>query len=106
VRVDRYAFVIGGTSAVAPYGRLIARLNQISGKSAGLINPQLYQAPAVFRDITSGNIRRLHGRYGLGCLHGIGSPRRPRCVALSEVEGPPVRNNPKSPTKIRYRAMM
>ncbi len=77
VRVDGTASVIGGTSAVAPlWAALLARLNQLSGKPAGLINPKLYQAPAALRDITSGQQRRLCRGRGLGCLHGIGQPER------------------------------
>ena len=40
VRIDGTNTVIGGTSAVAPlWAALIARINQVSGKSAGYINP-------------------------------------------------------------------
>jgi kumamolisin len=75
VRVDGSAIVIGGTSAVAPlWAALIARLNQISGKSAGLINPQLYQAPKVFRDITSGNNGDFAAAAGWDACTGLGSP--------------------------------
>jgi kumamolisin len=75
VRVDGTALVIGGTSAVAPlWAALIARLNQISGKSAGFINPQLYQAPTVFRDITSGNNGDFTAAAGWDACTGLGSP--------------------------------
>ena len=75
VRVDGSAAVIGGTSAVAPlWAALIARLNQISGKSAGLINPQLYQATAGFRDITSGNNGDFAAAAGWDACTGLGSP--------------------------------
>ena len=75
VRVDGAAIVIGGTSAVAPlWAALIARLNQISGKSAGLINPQLYQAPTAFRDITSGNNGDFAAAAGWDACTGMGSP--------------------------------
>ncbi|HTD74414.1 MAG TPA: S53 family peptidase [Steroidobacteraceae bacterium] len=75
VRVDGSAIVIGGTSAVAPlWAALIARLNQISGKSLGLINPQLYQAPKVFRDITSGNNGDFTAAAGWDACTGMGSP--------------------------------
>ena len=75
VRVDGSAIVIGGTSAVAPlWSALIARLNQISGKSAGLINPQLYQAPKAFRDITSGNNGDFAAAAGWDACTGLGSP--------------------------------
>jgi len=75
VRVDGSAAVIGGTSAVAPlWAALIARLNQISGKSAGLINPQLYQASTGFRDITSGNNGDFAAAAGWDACTGLGSP--------------------------------
>jgi kumamolisin len=75
VRVDGSAFVIGGTSAVAPlWAALIARLNQISGKSAGLMNPQLYQAAKAFRDITSGNNGDFAAAAGWDACTGLGSP--------------------------------
>jgi kumamolisin len=75
VRVDGSAFVIGGTSAVAPlWAALIARLNQLSGKSAGLMNPQLYQAPEAFRDITSGNNGDFAAVAGWDACTGMGSP--------------------------------
>ncbi len=54
VRIDGTDTVIGGTSAVAPlWAALLARINQISGKPAGYINPRLYQNPAALRDITA-----------------------------------------------------
>jgi kumamolisin len=75
VQVDGSAFVIGGTSAVAPlWAALIARLNQLSGKSAGLMNPQLYQAPQAFRDITSGNNGDFAAVAGWDACTGMGSP--------------------------------
>ena len=75
VRVDGAASVIGGTSAVAPlWAALLARLNQISGKTAGLINPQLYQAPTALRDITSGNNGDFAAAAGWDACTGLGSP--------------------------------
>jgi kumamolisin len=75
VRVDGSSFVIGGTSAVAPlWAALLARLNQISGKPAGLINPKLYQAPAALRDITSGNNGDFAAAAGWDACTGLGSP--------------------------------
>ena len=75
VRVDGSASVIGGTSAVAPlWAALIARLNQISGKSAGLINPRLYQTPKAFRDVTSGNNGDFAAAAGWDACTGLGSP--------------------------------
>jgi kumamolisin len=75
VRVDGSASVIGGTSAVAPlWAALLARLNQISGKSAGLINPKLYQTPTALRDITSGNNGDFVAAAGWDACTGLGSP--------------------------------
>jgi kumamolisin len=75
VRVDGTNTVIGGTSAVAPlWAALIARLNQLSGKSAGLISPQIYQTPKSFRDITSGNNGDFAAASGWDACSGLGSP--------------------------------
>jgi kumamolisin len=75
VRVDGAASVIGGTSAVAPlWAALLARLNQISGQPAGLINPKLYQAPTALRDITSGNNGDFEAAAGWDACTGLGSP--------------------------------
>lgn len=75
VRVDGAASVIGGTSAVAPlWAALLARLNQLSGKPAGLINPKLYQAPTALRDITSGNNGDFEAAAGWDACTGLGSP--------------------------------
>jgi kumamolisin len=75
VRVDGSDSVIGGTSAVAPlWAALITRLNQLSGKSAGLINPKLYQNPKAFRDITSGNNGDFAAASGWDACTGLGSP--------------------------------
>ena len=53
VRIDGTNTVIGGTSAVAPlWAALLARINQVSGKPAGYINPLLYQNAKALRDIT------------------------------------------------------
>jgi kumamolisin len=75
VRVDGAASVIGGTSAVAPlWAALLTRLNEISGKPAGLINPKLYQAPTALRDITSGNNGDFEAAAGWDACTGLGSP--------------------------------
>jgi kumamolisin len=75
VRVDGTASVIGGTSAVAPlWAALVARLNQLSGTTAGLINPKLYLAPAALRDITSGNNGDFAAAAGWDACTGLGSP--------------------------------
>jgi len=75
VRVDGTASVIGGTSAVAPlWAALIARVNQLTGKPAGFVNPQLYQSPNVLRDITSGNNGDFAAASGWDACTGLGSP--------------------------------
>jgi len=75
VRVDGTATVIGGTSAVAPlWAALITRLNALSGKPAGLISPQIYQAPKSFRDITAGNNGDFAAASGWDACSGLGSP--------------------------------
>jgi kumamolisin len=56
------------------WAALIARLNQISGRSAGLINPRLYQSPTVFRDITLGNNGDFTAAAGWDACTGLGSP--------------------------------
>jgi kumamolisin len=75
VRVDGTASVIGGTSAVAPlWAALLARANQLSGKPAGFLNPQLYQNPKALRDITSGNNGDFAAASGWDACTGLGSP--------------------------------
>jgi len=75
IRVDGTNSVIGGTSAVAPlWAALLARLNHLSGKSAGLINPKVYQAANALRDITSGNNGDFAAAAGWDACTGLGSP--------------------------------
>jgi kumamolisin len=75
VRIDGTNTVIGGTSAVAPlWAALIARMNQVSGKPAGYVNPQLYQNPKALRDITSGNNGDYDAAVGWDACTGLGSP--------------------------------
>jgi kumamolisin len=75
VRIDGTNTVIGGTSAVAPlWAALLARINQVSGKPVGYINPQLYQNPKALRDITSGNNGDFAATVGWDACTGLGSP--------------------------------
>jgi kumamolisin len=75
VRIDGTNTVIGGTSAVAPlWAALIARLNQVSGKPAGYVNPSLYQNPQALRDITRGNNGDFDAAAGWDACTGLGSP--------------------------------
>ena len=81
VLVDGQEMVIGGTSAVAPLmAALIARVNQVKGKTAGFIHPALYANPKDCRDITQGdNVttadkQRVPRRARMGSVHGMGRP--------------------------------
>jgi len=75
VRVDGTDTVIGGTSAVAPlWAALLARLNQVSGKPVGYINPPLYQNAKALRDITQGNNGDFRATVGWDACTGLGSP--------------------------------
>lgn len=77
VRVDGQTLVIGGTSAVAPlWAGLIAVANKQNGKTAGLLQPQIYAAKAksAFRDITSGNNGSFNAAPGWDACTGMGSP--------------------------------
>jgi len=75
VRVDGSDTVIGGTSAVAPlWAALIARINAITGKPAGLINPRLYANAGALRDITQGSNGDFDAAPGWDACTGLGSP--------------------------------
>jgi kumamolisin len=75
VRVDGNDMVIGGTSAVAPlWAALIARINAITGKPAGLLAPALYGSAADMRDITQGNNGDFAAASGWDACTGLGSP--------------------------------
>jgi kumamolisin len=77
VRIDGQTMVIGGTSAVAPlWAGLIAVANQQNGKTAGLLQPQIYaiKAKSGFRDITSGNNGSFSAAPGWDACTGLGSP--------------------------------
>lgn len=73
-RVDGRFSVSGGTSAVAPlFAGLIARINQITGKRAGFINPLLYSKPGICRDIVSGDNGSFTASVGNDPTTGLGS---------------------------------
>jgi kumamolisin len=75
VRIDGTDTVIGGTSAVAPlWSGLLARINQLTGKPVGYVQPVLYQNPQVFRDITEGNNGDFYASEGWDACTGLGSP--------------------------------
>jgi kumamolisin len=85
VRVDGADAVIGGTSAVAPlWAALVARINGIKGKPAGLLNPQLYANASALRDITQGNNGDFEAAPGWDACTGLGSPNG---KALAEILG-------------------
>jgi kumamolisin len=85
VLVDGQSMVIGGTSAVAPlWAGLIARINQITGKAIGFLNPLIY-AQAVtasgFHDITDGNNGDFSAVAGWDPCTGLGSPDGAKLLA-------------------------
>jgi kumamolisin len=72
--------VNGGTSAVAPlWGAFIALLNEQRGKPLGYVNQRLYDAPQLFKPITSGN--NIDAESGLGYEAGPG-PGWNACTGL------------------------
>jgi kumamolisin len=84
VRVDGTDTVIGGTSAVAPlWAGLIARLNQLAGKSSGYLNPMLYQNTGSLRDITQGNNGGYAAAPGWDACTGLGSPNGSALASLT-----------------------
>ena len=83
VRIDGTDTVIGGTSAVAPlWSGLLARINQLTGKSVGLVQPVLYQNPQAFRDITDGNNGDFYASEGWDACTGLGSPDGQQIAAV------------------------
>jgi len=83
VLVDGQEMVIGGTSAAAPLmAGLIARVNQAKGKNAGFINPTVYAAPSLCRDITQGDniTTSTHKGYSAG-------PGWDACTGLGVLSG-------------------
>ncbi|WP_427135254.1 S53 family peptidase [Pseudarthrobacter sp. S9] len=75
VRVDGKDMVIGGTSAVAPlWAALIALFAQATGRRFGQIQPLLYNLPAGFHDVTTGNNGTYQAATGWDPCTGLGSP--------------------------------
>jgi kumamolisin len=75
VLIDGNETVVGGTSAVAPlWAALIARINALDGKPAGLVNPKLYRAKTACRDITQGDNGSFAAAPGWDACTGLGSP--------------------------------
>src|SRR6185437_15902483 len=94
--------VIGGTSAVAPlWAGLIAVANQQNGKTAGLLQPQIYAAKARsgFRDITSGNNGSFSAGPGWDACTGLGSPITTSLIPMLVAASVPVKKHPKPKPK-------
>ena len=77
VLVDGQSMVIGGTSAVAPlWAGLLALINQQLGRSAGYLNPALYQQLVggnAFRDVIVGNNGGYKAGSGWDACTGLGA---------------------------------
>lgn len=86
VLVDGTTAVYGGTSAVAPlWAGLIARINALTGRPAGLVNPALYGQPAALRDITQGNNGGFAASPGWDACTGLGSPDGAKVAAITGI---------------------
>jgi kumamolisin len=86
VLVDGTKAVYGGTSAVAPlWAGLIARINALTGRSAGFVNPALYGQPAALRDITQGNNGGFAASSGWDACTGLGSPDGAKVAAIAGI---------------------
>ncbi len=83
VRVDGQSLVIGGTSAVAPlWAGLLAVSNAQSKATAGFLQPKLYAAKNICRDITSGSNGAFNAGPGWDACTGLGSPNVPALLSL------------------------
>src|SRR6185312_5740179 len=86
VLVDGANAVYGGTSAVAPlWAGLIARINALTGRAAGFVNPVLYGQPAALRDITQGNNGGFAASPGWDACTGLGSPDGAKVAAITGI---------------------
>lgn len=84
VLVDGTKAVFGGTSAVAPlWAGLIARINALTGRAAGLVNPALYGQPSALHDITQGNNGGFAASPGWDACTGLGSPDGTKVAAIT-----------------------
>jgi kumamolisin len=82
VLIDGEQTVVGGTSAVAPlWAALIALINASKGQPVGFINPKLYKAQGVCRDITQGNNGSFAATAGWDACTGLGSPNGQKVAA-------------------------
>ena len=86
VLVDGTNAVYGGTSAVAPlWAGLIARINALTGRAAGFVNPTLYGQPSALRDITQGNNGGFAASPGWDACTGLGSPDGAKVAAITGI---------------------
>ena len=86
VLVDGTNTVIGGTSAVAPlWAGLIARINALTGRTAGLVSPALYGQPSALHDITQGNNGGFAASPGWDACTGLGSPDGAKVAAIAGI---------------------
>ena len=86
VLVDGTSAVYGGTSAVAPlWAGLIARINALTGRAAGFVNPALYGKPSALRDITQGNNGGFEASAGWDACTGLGSPDGAKVAAIAGI---------------------
>jgi kumamolisin len=86
VLVDGTSAVYGGTSAVAPlWAGLIARINALTGRPAGFVNPALYGQPAALRDVTQGNNGAFAASPGWDACTGLGSPDGAKLAAIAGI---------------------
>ncbi len=83
VVVDGVQAVFGGTSAVAPlWAGLIVRINALTGRRAGYVQPAIYTRESAFRDITRGNNGAYEAATGWDACTGLGSPKGTRIAAV------------------------
>ena len=83
VLVDGTRAVIGGTSAVAPlWAGLVARINSLAERPAGLMSPALYGHASAMRDITQGNNGGFAASPGWDACTGLGSPDGSKMAAI------------------------
>jgi kumamolisin len=86
VLVDGTSAVYGGTSAVAPlWAGLIARINALSGRAAGFVNPALYSQPSALHDITQGNNGNFAASPGWDACTGLGSPDGAKVAGITKL---------------------
>lgn len=83
VLVDGVSAVYGGTSAVAPlWAGLIARINVLTARGAGYVQPLLYPQENACRDITKGNNGGYRAAAGWDACTGLGSPDGRKVAAI------------------------